>query len=240
MPSHGRSGGARRPPILSECASIASILSTPSCVRPVRSCGRARPQHCLILGHLGQPADPAGRSVRGSALPGDRPRRAARSSSSRSRRRPGRCSSRRWTTRRRSRRSWPTGSDTPLPAVVGPAEHVGTFARLWSEATGVRYRLGFRERIFRLRRVVPPRPATGALRVAGPGDRDVLAEWLVAFAAEALGDDVPAVVSQVERWLAAADGRTMCLWDDSANAALMLVSLNSAIPSVEPARLQAR
>lgn len=103
---------------------------------------------------------------------------------------------------------------TPLQAVVGPAEHVGTFARRWSEATGVSHHLGFRERIFRVGRVVPPRPATGALRVAGPGDRDLLADWLVAFAAEALGEDVPAVVSQVDRWLAAPDGRTMCLWDD--------------------------
>lgn len=104
----------------------------------------------------------------------------------------------------------------PLSAVVGPAEHVGAFARLWSEATGVEHHLGLRERIFRVGRIVPPRPAMGALRVAGPGDRDLLADWLVAFADEALGEDVPAVVSQVERWLAAPDGRTMCLWDEGA------------------------
>lgn len=103
---------------------------------------------------------------------------------------------------------------TELPAVVGPAEHMGAFARLWSEATGVSYRLGFRERIFRVTRVVPPRPAAGAMRVAGPGDRGLLADWLVAFTAEALGEDVPAVVSQVERWLEATDGRTMWLWED--------------------------
>lgn len=118
---------------------------------------------------------------------------------------------------------------TPLPAIVGPAEHVGTFARLWSKATGVDHRLGFRERIFRLRRVVPPRPATGALRVAGPGDRELLAEWLVAFAAEALGEDVPAVVSQVERWLEAPDGRTMCLWDDG--AAVSMCGITGPTPS---------
>ena len=113
---------------------------------------------------------------------------------------------------------------TELPAVVGPAEHMGAFARLWSGATGVRHRLGFRERIFRVTRVVPPRPAAGAMRVAGPGDRDLLAEWLVAFAGEALGEDVPAVVSQVERWLEATDGRTMWLWEDGSAVSMCGVS----------------
>jgi uncharacterized protein len=113
---------------------------------------------------------------------------------------------------------------TELPAVVGPAEHMAAFARLWSEATGVSHRLGFRERIFRVTRVVPPRPAAGAMRVAGPGDRDLLADWLVAFAAEALGEDVPAVVSQVERWLEATDGRTMWLWEDGSAVSMCGVS----------------
>jgi GNAT superfamily N-acetyltransferase len=112
----------------------------------------------------------------------------------------------------------------PLPGVVGPAEHVGAFARLWSEATGVDHRVTMRERLFRLTRVVPPHPVTGALRVAGPGDRDVLAAWLVAFANEALGVDVPAVVVQDERWFSAPDARTMCLWDDGAAVSMCGIS----------------
>jgi hypothetical protein len=63
---------------------------------------------------------------------------------------------------------------TALPAVVGPAEHVGRFARLWSDAAGVPHRLSLHERIWRITSVVPPRPTSGAMRAAGPADRDLL------------------------------------------------------------------
>jgi hypothetical protein len=105
--------------------------------------------------------------------------------------------------------------DTPLDQVAGPAEHVAAFARLWSEATGVAHHRSMRERIMRVTRVVPPRPASGSLRVAGPGDREVIAAWLTAFAAEALGESIaPDVATRVESWLSPPDDRKMVFWDD--------------------------
>ena len=105
--------------------------------------------------------------------------------------------------------------DSPFDGVGGPAEHVGAFARLWSEATGIPHQRTMRERIFRVTRVVPPRPAPGELRVAGPDDAEVMAAWLTAFAAEALGEMVgPDVATRVQNWLSPIDGRTMVFWDD--------------------------
>jgi predicted GNAT family acetyltransferase len=103
----------------------------------------------------------------------------------------------------------------PLDEVAGPAEHVGTFARLWSEAAGVTQHRSMRERIMRLSRVLPPPPAPGALRVAGRGDAEVLGSWLMAFAGEALNEtSAPDVATRVARWLNPTDERTMLFWDD--------------------------
>jgi hypothetical protein len=112
-----------------------------------------------------------------------------------------------------------------LPAVEGPAEHVGRLARQWSDAARVGHRLAMRERIMRLTKVDPPRPVGGAMRVAGARDRDVMATWLVDFSREALGEaDLPDAATRVERWLSAGDGRTMCLWDDGGPVSMCGVS----------------
>ena len=111
--------------------------------------------------------------------------------------------------------------DPPFDGVGGPSEHVGTFARLWSEATGTPHQRTMQERIFRLTRVVPPRPAAGSLRVAGPDDAEVMAEWLTAFAAEALGEMVgPDIATRVQNWLTPSDERTMVFWDDGGPVAM--------------------
>lgn len=111
--------------------------------------------------------------------------------------------------------------DSPFDGVGGPAEHVGTFARLWSAATGMPHRRTMRERIFRLTQVVPPRPAPGSLRVAGPHDAEIMAAWLAAFAAEALGEMVgPDVAARVRSWLSPSDGRMMVFWDDGGPVAM--------------------
>jgi uncharacterized protein len=111
--------------------------------------------------------------------------------------------------------------DAPFDGVAGPTEHVGTFARLWSEATGMPRHCWMRERIMRVTRVVPPQPAPGSLRVAGPGDQAVMATWLSAFAAEALGEtSVPDVATRVERWLSPSDDRKLVFWDDGGPVAM--------------------
>jgi hypothetical protein len=102
-----------------------------------------------------------------------------------------------------------------VPGVVGPAEAAGHFARAWAERTGARPRLGRHERSFRLRRVIPPRPAPGELMRSREEDRALLAAWSKAFHDEAIGDSGP-----VQDWDANADrwirgiGRTGYLWVD--------------------------
>ena len=102
-----------------------------------------------------------------------------------------------------------------LPGVVGPAETAGRFAAAWVERTGAPMRLGRHERSFRLRRVIPPRPASGELVRARPEDRAVLAAWSKAFHEEAIGDSAPAqdYDANADRWIRGI-GRTGYLWVD--------------------------
>lgn len=104
---------------------------------------------------------------------------------------------------------------TSLPGVVGPAEPAAHFAEAWAERTGAPLRLGRHERNFRLRRVIPPRPAPGELIRARPEDRATLAAWAQAFHEEAIGASGPAqdFDANADRWIRGI-GRTGYLWVD--------------------------
>ena len=103
---------------------------------------------------------------------------------------------------------------TDLPGVLAEPDEARAFADAWSERTGVPARIATRERIYRLRSVTPPRPASGRLRPAQESDRELLIDWLVDFWREAIGeasrDDG---VAGADRWLSGAQ-RTMYLWED--------------------------
>lgn len=104
--------------------------------------------------------------------------------------------------------------DRDLPAVMGPMEQVRAFVEVWAARGGPAAHLAESERIFRLTAVVPPRPAPGRPRPAGPKDRDLVAAWIEAFMREAFGDADPVgVLASTDRWLAGR-GRTLYLWDD--------------------------
>lgn len=100
-----------------------------------------------------------------------------------------------------------------VPGVVAEVATSRRFAELWTAATGRAHRLHMSERIFRLERVIPPRPVEGEMRIAAESDRELLAEWLGEFTAEALGQttDPAAMRAFASRWIAR-EGRTMCLW----------------------------
>jgi GNAT superfamily N-acetyltransferase len=105
--------------------------------------------------------------------------------------------------------------DAGPPGVVGPAAAAAHFAEAWAERTGGRARLGRHERSFRLRRVIPPRPAPGELVRSRDEHRRVLADWASAFHDEAIGSS-----GRAQDWDAAANrwirglGRTAYLWVD--------------------------
>lgn len=100
-----------------------------------------------------------------------------------------------------------------VPGVVAEVEASRRFAELWTAHTGGAHRLNMSERIFRIDRVIPPRPVEGEMRFASQDDRSLLASWLARFNLEALGQRVDAMAMDAfaGRWLSRA-GRTMYLW----------------------------
>jgi RimJ/RimL family protein N-acetyltransferase len=83
------------------------------------------------------------------------------------------------------------GANTGLPAAINlPSPDAAGFGAAWAQETGGSAIAAERSRLFRLERLVPPEPVPpGAARVAGPGDRELLIEWHVAFGEEAHGSD---------------------------------------------------
>jgi len=113
-----------------------------------------------------------------------------------------------------------TGAD--LPGVLGPDPGVEAFARGWSARTGRPHRRSMGERIFRLERVRPVARPSGAMRPAAESDRALLAEWLVAFAREAIPDEEPNDPDPViDRYLAGGNLRGLRLWEDDGRAVSM-------------------
>jgi hypothetical protein len=93
-------------------------------------------------------------------------------------------------------------------------------------------RIDVAERIFRLERVVPPsRPAAGRWRLALPGDRDLIARWLVAFHDEATPGTPPIddPLAAADRWIAGV-GRVAYVWDDGGGP-VSLVGAGGATPN---------
>jgi uncharacterized protein len=74
-----------------------------------------------------------------------------------------------------------------LPGVVGPKEPTAKFAAAWPAEA----RLEIAQRVFRADHVDPPRPTSGRMRDYEPGDRELAARWMDAFAEEALPEPPP-------------------------------------------------
>ena len=100
------------------------------------------------------------------------------------------------------------------PGVVGPAAVARSAAEHWTNATGRSHRLGLRQRIFRLSRVIPARSVDGAMREAGKGDRDILVAWGQAFNDDALPPEehAPEAGPVIDAWLALGTKR-LYLWE---------------------------
>lgn len=111
-----------------------------------------------------------------------------------------------------------------LPGVLAPKEVAGRFVTRWADRTGETAHLEVAERIFRLEHVTPPpRPASGSWRLARPGDRDLVAEWIQAFSAEAMPEQ-PAIedpLAVADRWIAGIN-RTLYLWEDGGRAVCLV------------------
>lgn len=114
--------------------------------------------------------------------------------------------------------------DDPLPGMLGPKQTAARFAARWTANTGRAASIEVAERIFRLDRVTPPhRPAKGRWRIADERDRGVIAEWGVAFQAEAMPESppIPDPNAMAERWIAQV-ARIGYLWEDDGEVVSMV------------------
>jgi len=77
-------------------------------------------------------------------------------------------------------------ADPEVTAANGPVAEVEAFAAARTARTGASVQVVMRERLFRLGTLTPPSEVAGVPRPAGGHDLDLLVEWNVAFAAEAV------------------------------------------------------
>ena len=112
-----------------------------------------------------------------------------------------------------------------LPTAFGPKSTVEPFVRRWSIATGQSTRLQMAERVYRLERVIAPRPTPGSWRLAGVHDRALLLDWVVAFHEEALPPGSARVEADrmVEPWVSQ-DDRFAYLWEDGGRVVSLVVA----------------
>ena len=78
------------------------------------------------------------------------------------------------------------GSGLEVPGILGNEPDVGDFARSWAQASRVEPEVETRQGVFALEEVSDLALASGSLRRARPGDRDLLIRWWEEFQAEAL------------------------------------------------------
>ncbi len=108
-----------------------------------------------------------------------------------------------------------------LAGVVGLKELTASFIGHWRGRTGAHATLRTAERIYRLTRVkAPPRgPASGWMRVAEAADHDLVTEWFLGFARDALGEgDVAGARAHADRWIGE---RGLHVWMDGARPVSM-------------------
>jgi hypothetical protein len=100
-----------------------------------------------------------------------------------------------------------------VPGVGGIVPMSRAFAETWTAVTGQPHRAGMNERVYELRRVIPPAPPVpGALRVATEDDLPMMSEWVWGFMQDAGLDGTVEGAHEIAE-LRIAD-RDLFIWDD--------------------------
>lgn len=101
-----------------------------------------------------------------------------------------------------------------FPGVLGPAQAAEEFAETWAEITGQDRREGMRQRVYELRRVIPPEFGQGRLRVATQDDMELIARWMTGFHRSVFRAGRPAADAR-ELAESAIGDREVYLWEES-------------------------
>jgi hypothetical protein len=111
-----------------------------------------------------------------------------------------------------------------VPECVGPAAASLAFAGLWAKRTDREFKLRMAQRIYELRRATFPTGVSGAARVAGTGDLDMLVNWRHEYCIDVSGrDDHPESREAIAERLVA--GGRMLLWEDGGRPVSMAVAM---------------
>jgi len=102
-----------------------------------------------------------------------------------------------------------------LPGVLGPTGAARDIADAWSARSGRPAVRVMEERIFRLDRVIAPRPAPGHCREADERDRGRLTAWCAAFVAESTPDAPPSDPALAADRMLRRIGRVPYVWEDA-------------------------
>ena len=113
------------------------------------------------------------------------------------------------------------GATPDAPGIVGPTDLSRLAVEMWTAHTGQTARVTMHERIYRLEKVIPPRPVAGRMRRARPTDLDLAAEWFYAFGVEAQPEHENSrgdARANAEGWISRAALR---IWEDGGAAVSM-------------------
>jgi predicted GNAT family acetyltransferase len=105
--------------------------------------------------------------------------------------------------------------DIELPGVVGATPEVDGFTREWVTRTGATPRVAIEQGVYALRAVAPVPKAPGRSRAADEDDYDLVYDWFLAFAREAMHDDHDESVyeRQIRHRLGSSTGG-FTIWED--------------------------
>ena len=107
-----------------------------------------------------------------------------------------------------------------VPGVLGPNEAALAFAKVWRSLTGEAYVLDMHERVYELRKVVPPAQPPGRMRLATMADLDLVARWIIEFRAEALPQESTTAEDALEGARIKIEDQDFYLWEDGQPVAL--------------------
>jgi predicted GNAT family acetyltransferase len=118
--------------------------------------------------------------------------------------------------------------DPDVDRVTAVPDTARAIAAAWAERTGGQTRTTMREAMHVLDEVRdPPRPAPGALRLAGPPDRDLLVGWMEEFVREAGLIGATQAGAMVDGYLRR---QSLSVWEDG--RPVSMIGVNPAVAGV--------